>query len=167
MLPAAPGDIVSVHYTGKLGNGEIFDASTEDRPLQFVIGKKEVIPGFEQGVIGMVTGEKRTITVPADQGYGKKIKEKIEEIERSRLPKGLDLKIGGILEIIGHNGHQLQVEVVAITETTVTLDANHLLAGQDLVFDILMLKVTKNPDLFNDAMSGMLSGKKDLGNFLH
>lgn len=148
MLPAAPGDIVSVHYTGKLENGVVFDASPTDRPLKFVIGKKEVIPGFEQGVIGMVTGEKRKITVPADQAYGNKLEEKIEVIERSNLPNKVDLQVGGMLEITGHNGHRLCVEVVAFTETTVTLDANHPLAGKNLIFDVHMLEVTKNAPLF-------------------
>jgi peptidylprolyl isomerase len=167
MLPAAPGDIVSVHYTGKLENGEIFHITPEDRPLQFVIGKKEVIAGVDQGVIGMVSGEKRTLTVPADQAYGKKIKEKIEEIERSQLPEGLDLKIGGKLEITGHDGQQLYVEVVALTETTATLDANHPLAGKNLIFKIQMLSVEKNPHVFHDVISTAFDNQNGQGNLPH
>lgn len=145
MFPAVKGDIVKVHYTGKLVNGEIFDSSPENRPLQFIIGKKEVIEGVEQGVLGMVQGEKRTLTVPADQGYGPKRPEMIEEVERNILPAGVDLQVGGKLQITQEDGKQLMVEVVALTETTVTLDANHPLAGKELIFDINMLEVKKIP----------------------
>ncbi|MEJ2200170.1 MAG: peptidylprolyl isomerase [Desulfuromonadaceae bacterium] len=160
MLPAAMGDTVTVHYTGKLENGEIFDASPEDRPLQFIIGENEVIPGFEQGVVGMVTGEKRTLTVSADQAYGPKIKEQIEEIEKSQLPEEVDLKVGGRLEITGQDGHPLYVQVTALTETTVTLDANHPLAGKDLIFDVHLLQVKKTTDMFQKIMAGALRGRK-------
>jgi len=148
MLPAAKGDIVTVQYTGKLSNGEIFDASPDDRPLQFVIGKKEVIPGFEEAVTGMVTGEKRTVTIPADKAYGQKLPERIEEIDRARLPEKLNPNVGDRLEITGHDNSRRIVEVVAISDRTLTLDGNHLLAGRDLTFDITMLEVVKQPKLF-------------------
>ena len=151
MFPAVKGDIVKLHYTGKLASGEIFDASPENRPLRFVIGKNEVIPGVEQAVIGMVRGEKKTVTVTADQAYGQKLPEKIEEGQRSILPAGMALNVGGKLQITKHDGSLLYVEVLALTETTVTLDANHPLAGKDLIFDIDMLEVEKAPksDFFN------------------
>ncbi len=145
MFPAVLGDIVKVHYTGKLASGEVFDASPKDRPLLFEVGKKEVIAGFEQAVLGMVMGEKKTVIVPADQAYGPKQREKIEEVERSLLPEGVDLKVGGKLEVTRKDGSRFFVEVLALTETTVTLDANHPLAGKDLTFDIDMLEVTKKP----------------------
>jgi peptidylprolyl isomerase len=145
MFPAAQGDIVKVRYTGKLATGEIFDASPEDRPLLFEVGKNEVIPGFEQAVIGMVLGEKRTVIVTADQAYGLKLPEKIDEVERSLLPEGVKLNVGGKLEVTRSDGSLFYVEVLAVTETTVTLDANHPLAGKDLLFDIDMLEVTKKP----------------------
>ena len=148
MLPAAKGDIVTVQYTGKLSNGEIFDASPDDRPLQFVIGKKEVIPGFESAVTGMVTGEKRTITIPAAEAYGQKLPERIEEIARARLPEKLNPRVGDRLEITGHDNSQRIVEVVAVSDQTLTLDGNHPLAGRDLTFDITMLEVVKQPKLF-------------------
>ncbi|WP_432823590.1 FKBP-type peptidyl-prolyl cis-trans isomerase [Trichloromonas sp.] len=145
MFPAAQGDVVKLHYTGRLTSGEVFDASPADRPLQFVIGKKEVIPGFEQAVVGMVRGEKKTVTVAADQAYGQILPEKIEAVERSRIPKEVVLNIGGKLEVTQHDGSRFYFEVLAVTESTVTLDANHPLAGKDLIFDIEMLDVTKNP----------------------
>lgn len=148
MLPAAKGDIVTVQYTGKLSNGEVFDASPDDRPLQFVIGKKEVIPGFEEAVIGMVTGEKRTVTIPTAQAYGHKLPERVEEIDRGRLPETLNPHVGDRLEITGHDNSRRIVEVVAVSEQTLTLDGNHPLAGLDLTFDINMLEVVKQPKLF-------------------
>lgn len=148
MLPAAKGDIVTVQYTGKLSNGEIFDASPDDRPLQFVIGKKEVIPGFEEAVTGMVTGEKRTVTIPAAEAYGQKLPERVEEIDRARLPEKLNSRVGDRLEITGHDNSRRIVEVIAVSDQTLTLDGNHPLAGQDLTFDIAMLEVVKQPKLF-------------------
>ncbi|MDX9708124.1 MAG: peptidylprolyl isomerase [Trichloromonas sp.] len=148
MLPAAKGDIVTVQYTGKLSNGEIFDASPDDRPLQFVIGKKEVIPGFESAVTGMVTGEKRTVIIPAAEAYGQKLPERIEEIDRARLPEKLNPRVGERLEITGHDNSRRIVEVVAVSDQTLTLDGNHPLAGRDLTFDITMLEVVKQPKLF-------------------
>lgn len=148
MLPAAQGDIVTVHYTGRLADGQVFDASPEDRPLQLVIGKKEVIPGFEQAVIGMVIGEKRTVTIPAEEAYGPRLQEKIEEIQRGRLPEKVVLRIGGRLEIIGHDNSRRYVDIVDVTDTTVTLDANHPLAGKALIFDIAMVDIVKKPKIF-------------------
>ena len=148
MLPAAKGDIVTVQYTGKLSNGEIFDASPDDRPLQFVIGKKEVIPGFESAVTGMVMGEKRTVTMPAADAYGQKLPEQVEEIDRERLPEKLNPRVGDRLEITGHDNSRRIVEVIAVSDQTLTLDGNHPLAGQDLTFDIAMLEVVKQPKLF-------------------
>ncbi len=145
MFPAVLGDIVKVNYTGKLATGEVFDASPEDRPLQFEVGKNEVIPGFEQAVLGMVMGEKRTVVVTADQAYGQKLPEKIDEVELSILPEGVELTVGGKLEVTRADGSLFYVEVLAVTETTVTLDGNHPLAGKDLIFDIDMLEVTKKP----------------------
>lgn len=148
MIPVAQGDIVTVHYTGRLLDGQVFDASAPEQPLQFVVGKKEVIPGFEQSVIGMVHGEKRTITIPAEEAYGEKCADKIEVIQRNRLPANLTLQIGAKLEIIGHDDSKRVVEIVDLSDLTVTLDANHPLAGKELIFDIELLKIVKKPTLF-------------------
>jgi len=143
MFQAAKGDIVKILYVGKLTSGEIFDASPEDRPLEFIIGKQEVIQGMEEAVVGMVFGEKRTVTIPADKAYGQVKPERIEEVERSILPEGVDLRVGGRLQVTKQDGSEFMVKVVALTDETVTLDANHPLAGQDLVFDIHMLEVKR------------------------
>ncbi len=148
MIPAAKGDIVSVKYTGRLADGQVFDASPPDKPLEFVIGKNEVLPGFEKGVVGMVHGEKRTITVPPQEAYGEKLQDKIEVIQRSKLPGKLHLQAGNKLEIIGHDNSKRVVEILEVTDSTVTLDGNHPLAGKDLIFDIELVKIVKPKSLF-------------------
>lgn len=145
MFQAAKGDTVKVHYTGKLEDGTVFDSSEDKDPLLFIIGKQEVIPGFEQGVVGMVMGEKRTITIPAEQAYGVPREEMIETVERKDLPDDLDLKAGGQLEVTRQDGSVFLVMVDELTDTTATLNANHPLAGKELIFDIDMLEITKRP----------------------
>lgn len=143
MFHAAEGDTVKVNYTGRLTDGTVFDTSEDKSPLSFIVGKREVIPGFEKAVIGMVMGEKRTVTIPPDQAYGEPRAEMEEEIDRKDLPDDLDLKVGGQLEVTRRDGSVFLVMVTGLTETTVTLDANHPLAGKDLVFDIDMLEIKK------------------------
>jgi peptidylprolyl isomerase len=145
MIRADQGDIVKVHYTGKLADGTVFDASPADRPLQFIIGKQEVIPGFEAAVAGMYLGEKKTVTVPAEQAYGPHHERYVETLERSRLPAGVELRVGRQLEVTSANDERLLLMVTGLTETTVTLDGNHPLAGKDLHFDIELLAVDKKP----------------------
>jgi peptidylprolyl isomerase len=140
---AKKGDIVKVHYTGKLKDGSLFDTSLQKEPLHFIIGREEVIPGFEEAVIGMATGEKKTLTVPYSKAYGPRQKERIEEINLKDLPDDLDLKVGRQLEITMANGDIMRTMVTGLTDSTVTLDRNHPLAGKDLIFDIEVLEVQK------------------------
>ena len=145
MLAAKEGDVVKVQYTGRLADGTVFDSSEETRPLQFIIGKNEVVKGFEQAVVGMVSGEKRTVTVPAAEAYGPVNPEQIEEIDLSVLPEDMEVKEGAKLEVTRPDGSIFYVSVIALTAQTVTLDANHPLAGKDLTFDIEMVDVTQVP----------------------
>ena len=145
MIRAAQGDIVKVRYTGRLADGTVFDASPEERPLHFIIGKGEVIPGFEDAVAGMYQGETRNVTVPAEKAYGSRDPEKIEEIDRSLLPGDVSLVIGGQLEITLAGGEVLRALVVDLRDDQVTLDRNHPLAGKDLNFEITLLEVDKQP----------------------
>jgi peptidylprolyl isomerase len=147
MIRADQGDIVKVHYTGKLTDGTVFDASPADRPLNFIIGKQEVIPGFEAAVAGMYLGENKSVTVPAEQAYGPHHERYVETLERSRLPAGVELQVGRQLEVTSANDERLLLLITALTETTVTLDGNHPLAGKDLHFDIELLAVDKKPPL--------------------
>jgi len=143
MYYAAKGDTVKVHYTGKLSDGTLFDTSEDKAPLSFIIGKKEVIPGFEEAVVGMVAGEKKTVSIPADKAYGQSRENLVETVERSNLPADLDLKVGGQLEVTRHDGSIFHVKVTALEEGAVTLDANHPLADKELTFDIAMLEIKK------------------------
>jgi len=143
MIRAAKQDIVKVHYTGRLSDGTIFDRSPDDRPLHFIIGRQEVIAGFEDAVDGMYQGESKTVTIPCEKAYGISKPELLEQVDRSIIGKDVALQVGGQLEITNHDGSTLHVMVREITADQVTLDANHPLAGMDLTFDIKLLEVKK------------------------
>jgi peptidylprolyl isomerase len=143
MIRAAEQDTVKVEYTGKLSDGTIFDASPEDRPLLFIIGRKEVIPGFEDAVEGMYQGESKTVTIPCEKAYGPSDPELFEKIDRSAIGDDVALQVGGQLEVTNQDGSVFYLMVKDFTEEEVTLDANHPLADQDLTFDIKLLEVKK------------------------
>jgi len=142
MNQAKCGDTVRVHYTGKLENGAIFDTSRDDEPFEFTIGEGEVIPGFEKAIIGMEVGETKTITVPPDEAYGPRNEELIVDVKKSILPENITPAIGGQLQIPQKDGNPIKVIISDINEDTVTLDANHPLAGITVVFDILLVAIT-------------------------
>jgi peptidylprolyl isomerase len=144
MIRAAKQDTVKVHYIGRLNDNTIFDQSPEDRPLHFIIGRQEVIAGFEDAVEGMYQGESKTVTIPCEKAYGISKPELLEQIDRSILDNDVEIQVGGQLQITKHDGSVLYVMVREITEERVTLDANHPLADKDLTFEIKMLEVKKN-----------------------
>lgn len=140
------GDTVKVHYTGKLDDGKVFDSSVGKEPLTFKIGEKKVIPGFEQAVLELEPGEKKTITIKSDQAYGPHQKEMVITAERKDMPKNINPEIGQMLEMReqdkdGKPGRTFAVLITEITDTHVTLDANHPLAGKDLTFEIELVEV--------------------------
>ena len=135
------GDTVKVHYTGRLGNGTIFDSSVEREPLQFTLGQGQVIRGFEQAVLGMTVGESKTVVIPADEAYGPYRDELVIVEDRSNLPPGWEPDIGDQLPPTLPDGRVVWVTVIEITESTITIDANHHLAGKDLVFDIELVEI--------------------------
>ncbi|WP_298269782.1 peptidylprolyl isomerase [Geobacter sp.] len=142
MAQAKQGDTVKVHYTGRLTTGEMFDSSEPGgEPMEFTIGQGEVIPGFEAAVIGMSPGESRTVTIPVDQAYGERMEEMVAEVERQFLPEGAEPEVGHQYEVTQEGGDVFNVTVTALTDTHVTLDANHPLAGHDLVFEIKLLEI--------------------------
>lgn len=143
MIRADQGDIVKVQYTGRLGDGTVFDASPPERPLQFIIGRGEVISGFDQAIIGMYQGGRKTVTIAPEQAYGAHRADLVEEVKRSLLPDNLPLEVGRQLEVTSAEGNRFVVLVTALGEDSVTLDANHPLAGRELVFDIELLGVEK------------------------
>ncbi len=141
MTQAKQGDTVNVHYTGKLGDGTVFDTSRSRHPLQFTIGKGQVIVGFEQAVGGMNTGESKTVIIPMDNAYGPRREEMIITMERSKLPADLVPKVGQRLELTQMDDQNILVTVTAVTDSMLTLDANHPLSGKDLAFDIELVGI--------------------------
>jgi len=141
MAQAQSGDLVKVHYTGRLADGTIFDTSMEREPLEFTLGGGELIPGFEQAVLGMTAGESKTATILADQAYGPHHDERVIDVERHHLPPDLQPELGQRLQMTRPDGTTVTVVVTTMTETQVTLDANHPLAGHDLIFDIILVEI--------------------------
>jgi peptidylprolyl isomerase len=141
MPVAKQGDTVQVHYTGKLEDGTVFDASWERGPVQFTIGRGQVITGFEQAIIGMNTGESKTVKIPVDLAYGPRRDDMVVPMSRSQLPPGVDPQIGQRLEITQTDNKVLLVTVTSIDESMLTIDANHPLAGKELLFDFELVKI--------------------------
>ncbi|MEW6299093.1 MAG: peptidylprolyl isomerase [Thermodesulfobacteriota bacterium] len=140
MVQAKQGDTVKVHYTGTLENGTVFDSS-EQEALQFTIGQGQIIPGFEQAVIGMHPGDEKTITIPADKAYGPYRPEMVAWVERTQFPEGLQLEIGQLLQVRQREGQTFVVKVTELSDSQVKLDANHPLAGKDLTFAIHLIEI--------------------------
>ena len=141
MGQAKAGDTVKVHYTGKLDDGTVFDSSLEREPLAFQLGAGQIIPGFEKAVEGMAPGEKTTTVIPAAQAYGPRQEEALVTVERSQLPPEIEPEVGQQLQMQQEGGQPLTVQIVSVDEASVTLDANHPLAGKDLAFEIELVAV--------------------------
>ena len=141
MTKAKQGDTVQVHYTGSLGDGTVFDSSAKRSPLEFTVGQGQVIPGFEQAVDGMAVGDQKTVVIPAAQAYGVRDEGLVVRMDRSRLPKDLELELEDRLQVRRPDGQIMNVTVTAITPSAVTLDGNHFLAGQDLTFEIELVAI--------------------------
>ena len=141
MTAAKSGDSVKVHYTGSLDDGTIFDSSRDREPLEFTIGSNMVIPGFENAVTDMEPGATKTITIASADAYGPRNPELVHQLERSQIPEGVELTPGAPLQAEGPNGETVLLTVVEVSETNVTLDANHPLAGRDLTFEIELVSI--------------------------
>ena len=141
MQQVKSGDKVKVHYHGKLTSGETFDSSEGRAPLEFEVGSGMVIHGFDEGVTGMQVGDKKTLNIPFDEAYGPRNPEMVIEFPRDKFPEDMQIEIGTPLVMTGGGGEQFQVVVAQIKDDAVMLDANHPLAGQDLVFDIELVEI--------------------------
>ena len=135
------GKKVKIHYTGTLDDGKQFDSSVGRDPLEFEMGAGMVIPGFETGVKDMEVGEKKSIHIPAAEAYGEKRDDMVMEFERSQLPEGLEPEVGMGLQMQGPQGQPVPVQITAVAEETITIDANHPLAGQNLNFELELVEV--------------------------
>ncbi|WP_254567489.1 peptidylprolyl isomerase [Oscillatoria sp. HE19RPO] len=141
MTQAKQGDMVKVHYTGKLDDGTVFDSSVDRDPLEFVLGEGQLIAGFEQAVLGMTPGESKTEKIPAEEAYGPHRDEMVVEVERQQLPDNIPLDVGQQLQIQQAPNQIIPVVITAISESKVTLDANPPLAGKDLIFEIELVGI--------------------------
>jgi FKBP-type peptidyl-prolyl cis-trans isomerase 2 len=141
MAQVKKGDKVKVHYHGKLTSGETFDSSTGREPLEFEVGSGMVIKGFDEGVAGMSPGEKKTINIPFDEAYGPRKPEMVIEVTKDKFPPDMEIELGMPLLMSDGQGQQFQVTIVEIKDDMVKLDANHPLAGQDLVFDLELVEI--------------------------
>ena len=140
-MQAKKGDKVSIHYIGTLADGTVFDSSRDREPLQFELGGGQVIPGFETAVLGMTPGETKKVSIPPDQAYGERHDEMVGRLEKSQLPPDLDPQVGMQLESRDDKGQMFLLTVVAVEEDTVTVDANHPLAGETLTFDLELVSI--------------------------
>ncbi|MFQ6034314.1 MAG: peptidylprolyl isomerase [Sedimentisphaerales bacterium] len=141
MAQAKSGDTVTVHYTGRLDDGYVFDTSANRNPLKVKIGQKAVMPAFEQAIIGMEQGESKTVKIQAEEAFGRYREELIRTINRSVFPANLEPKVGQRLTATCMDGRTVAVTVTNVSESSVTIDANHPLAGEDLTFDIELVKI--------------------------
>ena len=141
MQTAKKGDKVKVHYHGKLTDGTTFDSSEGRAPLEFEVGSGQVIPGFDEGVTGLQIGEKRTVNIPAAQAYGPVSDDQIVEFPKSQFPADMTPEVGMPLQMSNDQGQNFQVVIKEVKEDTVVLDANHPLAGKDLIFDIELVDI--------------------------
>lgn len=135
------GDTIQVHYTGKLEDGKEFDSSLNRQPLQFEVGAGRVIKGFEDAVVGLQVGEKKTVTIPDKDAYGSYDENLLIEIPKKNVPEGIIPEVGMRLQLVNQQGQAAHVVVTEILDETVRLDANHPLAGKTLVFDLEVLEI--------------------------
>ena len=142
MTQAKVGDTVTVHYTGRLDDGTVFDSSANREPLQFTLGQGDLIPGFEQAVLGMAPGESKTETIPFDHAYGPYREEMVIEVDRQQLPTEIEPAVGQQLQVREESGAVIPVVITDVTDEAITLDANHPLAGEELTFDIQLVDIS-------------------------
>ncbi len=141
MATAKNGNAVRVHYTGRFEDGTVFDSSEGGEPLTFVVGNQEVIEGFDRAVEGMQVGETREIVIPPEQAYGERNEALVQTIARDQIRLGVEPEVGMGIEMRAPDGTVIPLVISEVTETTVTLDANHPLAGQHLYFSLRLVGI--------------------------
>ena len=141
MTEVKSGDTVRIHYTGTLVDGSQFDSSQGRDPLEFVVGSGQIIPGLDKALPGMSEGDKKTVNVPAEEAYGKVDPNARQAIPRDQIPADVPLEIGGQLQVQTQDGRAVPVQVADVNDETVVLDANHPLAGKELVFAIELVSI--------------------------
>jgi peptidylprolyl isomerase len=145
IVRAKDGNTVQVNYTGKLADGTVFDSSVGRQPLEVILGKGQVIPGFEKAILGMKVGENKTVNISANDAYGPYRSELIFEVPKEKLPTGVTPQVGQQLRGSQADGSTMVATIIKIGDKTVTLDANAPLAGKDLTFEIGLVKILQVP----------------------
>ena len=141
-LVAKLEDSVKVNYIGKLEDGTIFDESKlHGGPLEFKIGEKKFLPEFEDAIIGMKVGEKKEVNIKAENAYGERKEELVQQVPRTQLPADLEPKVGQSLRAKRENGDEIIVTIIGVKDDEVTIDVNHPLAGKDLVFELELVEI--------------------------
>ncbi len=141
MSQAKKNDTVKVHYTGKLTSGEVFDSSRERDPLEFKVGSGQLIPGFDQAIEGMEVNEKKTINIPSEKAYGASNPDLIRNVSQEQLPEDIKPEIGQTLIASGPEGQETRLVIKEVHDEHIVVDANHPLAGKDLVFDLELVDI--------------------------
>ncbi len=141
MSQVKENNTVKVHYTGKLSDGQVFDSSEGKEPLEFTLGKGQVIPGFEKGLIDMKLNEMKTITIAKEEAYGDINDDLRQEVKRTQLPKDITPEVGMGLVSKSPDGQEMNLLVVEVREESIVIDGNHPLAGKDLIFDLEVLEI--------------------------
>lgn len=141
MSQVKENNTVKVNYTGKLSDGQVFDSSEGKEPLEFTLGKGQLIPGFEKGLIDMKVKEKKTITIAKDEAYGEINKDLIQEVKKTELPQDMTPEVGMGLVSKTPDGQEMNLLVIEVKEESIVIDGNHPLAGKDLIFDLEVVEI--------------------------
>jgi len=141
MAQAKEGDKVKVNYSGSLEDGTVFGSSPEEDPLEFTIGQKKVLPSFENAVVGMNEGDTKTVSIPPEEAFGQPKEDLIFDVEKTKLPPDIDVKLGGVLRVGSDTGKNFDVAITNIDDETFTLDGNHPLAGKVLNLEIQLVEI--------------------------
>jgi peptidylprolyl isomerase len=141
MKQVGDGNTIRIHYTGRLDDGTIFDSSKEREPLEFTMGSGDIIKGFEDAVRGMTVGELKTIRITSGEAYGPYRDDLVMSINKTQLPSDIEAKQGAVLSLRHPNGGKIDAVIAEVTADSVTLDANHPLAGEDLTFELELVAI--------------------------
>lgn len=142
MAQAKPGDKVTIHYTGKLEDGNVFASSKQGEPVKFTIGQGQIVPGVEEAVNGMKPGESKTVKITSDKAYGLYREDLTQQIPKNDFPGDVEPKVGQRLNVRQKGGETITVSVSDVSENSVTIDANHPLAGKDVTFELELLDIS-------------------------
>jgi FKBP-type peptidyl-prolyl cis-trans isomerase 2 len=141
MSQAKNGDKVKVHYTARLENGNLVFSSRDSDPAEFIVGNEDVLPKIEKGITGMKVGETKTFTISPEEAYGSRLDDLVIDIKRSDFPQDITPAVGQQLKLKLQDGNQIDVTIIAMEEDKITLDANHPLAGETLLFDLELIEI--------------------------